>query len=331
MDPLPPSSVPQSTGAPETSRVTVLGTWVDMLDERDVHARLRTALGDPWDGCCRHVATLNPEYVIAARRDPHFAAALGRADVVTADGIGVAVAARLHGAGLWNCFPARVTGVTVAEWLAAESCAGSPLFLLGGGEGVAEAAAVTLQRRFPGAVVAGTWAGGTPRPEDDAEALRRITESDARSLLVAYGAAGQVLWIDRNRAALALAGVRVAVGVGGAMDFLAGRAPRAPELLQRLGLEWLYRLLRQPWRWRRQTVLPQFAVLAILEWLWRRGNRAGRYVRRMDLGDQVIDSADPVDTGRPAEGVRGPRQPGRRGASGQERQGPEEAARDAEG
>ncbi|MDP9473731.1 MAG: WecB/TagA/CpsF family glycosyltransferase, partial [Chloroflexota bacterium] len=248
MDPLPPSSVPQSTGTPETARVTVLGARVDMLDERDVHARLRTALGDPWDGCCRHVATLNPEYVIAARRDPHFAAALARADVVTADGIGVAVAARLHGAGLWSCFPARVTGVTVAEWLAAESCAGSPLFLLGGGEGVAEAATVTLQSRFPGAVVAGTWAGGTSRPQDDAEALRRITESGARSLLVAYGAAGQVLWINRNRAALALAGVRVAVGVGGAMDFLAGRVPRAPELLQRLGLEWLYRLLRQPWR-----------------------------------------------------------------------------------
>jgi N-acetylglucosaminyldiphosphoundecaprenol N-acetyl-beta-D-mannosaminyltransferase len=70
-----------------------------------------------------------------------------------------------------------------------------------------------------------------------------------------------VLWIERNREDLADAGVRVAIGLGGSLDYLAGEVPRAPELMRRLGLEWLYRLLREPWRWRRQLALPEFALM----------------------------------------------------------------------
>jgi N-acetylglucosaminyldiphosphoundecaprenol N-acetyl-beta-D-mannosaminyltransferase len=109
---------------------------------------------------------------------------------------------------------------------------------------------------------------------DDAATLSRIRGSGAKAVAVAYGAVGQVTWIARNRAALGEAGVRIAVGVGGAFDFLAGTAPRAPELLRRVGLEWLYRLVREPWRWRRQLVLPVFALRVVIAWLWRRGNRA---------------------------------------------------------
>ncbi len=304
---------------PGSETVTVLGVRVDVLNEQDVRDRLRAALFDPWDGNCRHVATLNPEYVMAARADPGFAAALARADLTTADGIGLAVAARLGSGGLWSGSPARVTGVDVTEWLAAEIAHGWPLFLLGGGQGVADAAADTLRRRFPGVAVAGTWGGGTPRLEDDHQALTRIRESRAHVLLVAYGAPGQVLWIDRNRAALATAGVRLAVGVGGAMDYLAGRMPRAPTLIRRLGLEWLYRLVCEPWRWRRQLVLPGFALLAILEWLWRRGNRAGRYVRRMDPeGESSPSPQHPPTIGAPGEGggIRGQPRLGIQGPSG---------------
>jgi N-acetylglucosaminyldiphosphoundecaprenol N-acetyl-beta-D-mannosaminyltransferase len=98
--------------------------------------------------------------------------------------------------------------------------------------------------------------------------------------VVAYGAPGQVVWIERNRAALAEAGVRVAVGVGGVLDFLAGTKPRAPRLVRRAGLEWLYRLIREPWRWQRQAVLPVFALRVLIEKLWRRGNRAGKLARQ---------------------------------------------------
>jgi N-acetylglucosaminyldiphosphoundecaprenol N-acetyl-beta-D-mannosaminyltransferase len=88
-------------------------------------------------------------------------------------------------------------------------------------------------------------------------------------LLVAYGAPLQERWIERNAR---LVGVPVQVGVGGVLDFAAGRSPRAPVWIRRIELEWAYRLLTEPWRWRRQLALPRFALLAI----WRRLTRQGR-------------------------------------------------------
>ncbi|GIW04942.1 MAG: hypothetical protein KatS3mg059_1562 [Thermomicrobiales bacterium] len=177
----------------------------------------------------------------------------------------------------------RVTGVDLLEWLVEESAVtNAPLFLLGAGPGVAARAAAKLAERYPGARVAGWWSEGTPEPVDDAASLEHIAASGARSVAVAYGAPGQVLWIARNQAALGELGVRVAVGVGGALDFVAGVTPRAPKWMRAAGLEWLFRLLRQPWRWRRQLVLPVFALAVLREWLarlWRRGNRPGKYAR----------------------------------------------------
>jgi N-acetylglucosaminyldiphosphoundecaprenol N-acetyl-beta-D-mannosaminyltransferase len=94
-------------------------------------------------------------------------------------------------------------------------------------------------------------------------------------VLVAYGAPGQVLWITRNRAALGAGGVRIAVGVGGAFDFLAGRVPRAPRPVRLLGFEWLYRLAREPWRWRRQLALPRFVGLVVVGRLRGGSNQRG--------------------------------------------------------
>jgi N-acetylglucosaminyldiphosphoundecaprenol N-acetyl-beta-D-mannosaminyltransferase len=124
------------------------------------------------------------------------------------------------------------------------------------------------------------WSEGTAAAADDERTLARIRGSGCRVLAVAYGAPGQVIWIERNKRDLAKAGVRVAVGVGGVLDFLAGTAPRAPLVMRRVGLEWLYRLIRQPWRWRRQAVLPVFGLRVLLERLWRRGNRAGKIARQ---------------------------------------------------
>jgi N-acetylglucosaminyldiphosphoundecaprenol N-acetyl-beta-D-mannosaminyltransferase len=135
--------------------------------------------------------------------------------------------------------------------------------LLGAAPGAAAEAATALRRDNPGCQIAGWWGDGSADPNDDAETIERIAKSGARVVLVAYGAPGQVLWIERNRDALGQAGVGLAVGVGGALDFLAGRVPRAPRFVQRIGLEWLYRLVREPWRWRRQAVLPVFAILVL--------------------------------------------------------------------
>jgi N-acetylglucosaminyldiphosphoundecaprenol N-acetyl-beta-D-mannosaminyltransferase len=202
--------------------------------------------------------TVNPEFIIAARRDPGFRAALDGAALATADGVGVVLAARLLGRPLSS----RVTGVDLVEALATVRQPRPRLFLLGAAPGIAERAADRLHERFPGIEIAGCWAG-TPRPEDTAGTLARLGASGANLLLVAYGAPAQDTWIAAHRSELADCGILVAIGIGGALDFLAGAVPRAPRLVRRAGFEWLYRLIRQPWRWRRQLALPLFALLVL--------------------------------------------------------------------
>jgi N-acetylglucosaminyldiphosphoundecaprenol N-acetyl-beta-D-mannosaminyltransferase len=129
-----------------------------------------------------------------------------------------------------------------------------------------------MRALYPDADIRGWWWEGSADPKFDAETLQRIRDSGANMLAVAYGAPGQIFWIERNLAAVSDIGVRVVIGVGGALDYLAGEAARPPELIRKLGFEWLFRLLREPWRWRRQLVLPGFAVLAAFEALrtWRK-------------------------------------------------------------
>lgn len=198
------------------------------------------------------VATVNPEFVMAARRNPEFARVLEAADLCLADGTGVVWAARRNGCRLG----APVTGVDLLEPLAA-LCArrGFKLFLLGAADGVAVELAATLRTRHPGLEVAAH--AGSPEPGSDGETLRLIRAHGTQVLLVAYGAPSQELWIDRVGDQV---GEGVAIGVGGAFDYLTGRVTRAPAWMRRAGLEWLHRLVRQPWRIRRMAVLPIYAV-----------------------------------------------------------------------
>jgi N-acetylglucosaminyldiphosphoundecaprenol N-acetyl-beta-D-mannosaminyltransferase len=211
------------------------------------------------------VVTLNPEMVMAAQRDGELREAILRAELVVADGAGVVWAARLGGASL----PGRVTGVDLLDACARVAAErGYRLFLLGAAEGVARQAAERLEARYPGLRIAGTFAG-SPAAAEQGEICVRIREAGADMVFVAYGAPAQERWIARTRGDL---GAAVAIGVGGAFDFVAGRVPRAPLWMRRLGLEWLYRLWREPWRWRRMLALPRFAVaVARAEWprVWR--------------------------------------------------------------
>jgi N-acetylglucosaminyldiphosphoundecaprenol N-acetyl-beta-D-mannosaminyltransferase len=207
-------------------------------------------------GRTRLVATVNPEFVMRAQKDDSFRRVLERADLCLADGIGVVWAMRRQGCRDQQ----RVAGSDLVPGLAS-LCArrGWRPFLLGARQGVATEAARRLQARVPGLQVAGSHAG-SPGEEADEESLGRIERSGADLLLVAYGHPAQELWIDRNRERLR---VPVAVGVGGAFDFLAGRVRRAPRLVREAHLEWLWRLAREPWRARRMAALPAYA-LAVL-------------------------------------------------------------------
>ncbi|MYC94442.1 MAG: WecB/TagA/CpsF family glycosyltransferase [Caldilineaceae bacterium SB0661_bin_32] len=211
----------------------------------------------------RQVCTVNPEFIMTARRQPAFAQALAAADLCTPDGVGVLWAARLAGIHLAE----RVTGSDGIHLICERAAArGWRVFFLGAAPGIAERAAVELARLYPGLRVAGTYAG-SPADTDWPQIRRRLTAAHPDLLFVAYGHPRQDIWIHQHREALPVA---VALGVGGAFDFVAGVTPRAPLWLRRLGLEWLYRLVRQPWRWRRMAALPLFALLVLLAWARRR-------------------------------------------------------------
>lgn len=266
-------STSTSDDIPATARWTeVLDVPVDLLGKGGVEAWVREHLAN--SDACAHIATTNPEYIMIARRDPDFAAALREADLSTIDGAGLAVAVRLlkpaSGA-------TRVTGVDLTWLLARVSVdTGDGIFLLGANPGIADKAADRMRAAYPGAHVPGTWAHGSPSPRDDTGSIRRIVESGATIVLVAYGAPNQVHWIARNRAALADAGVRLAIGVGGALDYVSGETRWAPPLVRKLGLEWAWRLAREPWRWRRQLVLPMFAALVLRDAVRQRRARFRR-------------------------------------------------------
>lgn len=236
-------------------RGTVLGCPVDLLERDDVLARINSALsGDT----LLHVVTLNPEQVMAARSSSRMRELIEAAQIVTADGVGITLALNAQGAQSIE----RVTGVYLAEELARQ---GAKLFLLGGRPGSAERASISLTKRYPKSNLLGAWSGGRSESYDDQQSLARIAESGATLLLVAFGSPAQLEWIERNRFELEVHGVRVAIGVGGALDYLAGIAKQPPTWAVRFGLEWLVRLVREPWRWRRQLVLPVFAFLAGFE------------------------------------------------------------------
>jgi N-acetylglucosaminyldiphosphoundecaprenol N-acetyl-beta-D-mannosaminyltransferase len=157
--------------------------------------------------------------------------------------------------------PERVAGSELVYHLAGLAAEKAiPIFLLGAAPGVADAAAAVLKNHYPTLIIAGTYAG-SPDPAENDAIVQRINDSAAALLFVAYGAPKQDKWIARNRENLTT--VRAAIGVGGAFDFITGRSVRAPQWMQKLGIEWPHRLYHEPWRWRRMLALPQFALRII--------------------------------------------------------------------
>lgn len=235
-------------------RIRILNVAVDDVTEAEAIKRIAgfIAAGEP-----HQIVTVNPEFVMEARRNSAFRRVLTAADMATPDGFGLLLAARLHGKILRD----RVTGVALAELLAASAAVhGWSLFLLGAAPGVAERAAEALQQAHPGLRIAGCYAG-SPRRDEERALRARIIAAQPTVLLVAYGHPAQDLWIARNQPLLR---VPVAIGVGGVFDYLAGETPRAPGWIRRVGLEWLYRLIRQPQRWRRILVAVPLFLWAVI-------------------------------------------------------------------
>jgi N-acetylglucosaminyldiphosphoundecaprenol N-acetyl-beta-D-mannosaminyltransferase len=238
---------------PDRAQIDILGIQVDNVTYEEAVMRMHQFIAD---GTAHQVVTVNPEFIMTAREDPDFAYILNQAHLALPDGQGLLWAARILGRPLRE----RVTGVdTVIRMAAVAAEKGYRVYFLGASSGVGDTAAQELSRRFPKLEVAGTYAG-SPAPDEEEKILSMIWRTHPHILFVAYGAPQQDKWIARNLSRLE---VPVAMGVGGAFDFISGQAKRAPHWLQRLGLEWLHRLCHQPWRWRRMLALPKFCLLVL--------------------------------------------------------------------
>jgi N-acetylglucosaminyldiphosphoundecaprenol N-acetyl-beta-D-mannosaminyltransferase len=242
---------PTSAGA--AHRVQVAGVWIDVVTTDDVLALARRCVAESSPA---YVVTVNAEFIVRAQTDAQFGAALKRAALATPDGSGILWALRRRGFRL-----DRRVGGSDLIWELSEQARrlGHRVFLLGGAEGVAERAARRLQRTYAGLRIAGAHAG-TPSPSDEDGIVDLIRRSEADILFVAFGAPQQELWIARS---LMATGASFSIGVGGSFDYLAGTARRAPVWMRESGVEWLWRLARQPWRWRRMLALPRFVWLVL--------------------------------------------------------------------
>ena len=201
-----------------------------------------------------YAVTPNPEFLLAARKDQPFRQALLDAYLVLADGVGVVYSAKLLGRPLKG----RVPGIEFAQalmgWMAKH---GKRLFLLGAKPGVAELAAANLRDRYPGLILCGTHDGYFKEDEPVVQAIR---ESGADVVFVCLGAPKQEFWMVEHGPAT---GAHLMVGLGGSLDVFAGVVDRAPEGFQKLGLEWLYRLMKEPKRFGRMAKLPLVLVYAL--------------------------------------------------------------------
>ncbi len=239
----------------------MLGCRVDAIG-RDEAVSAIVSLADT--DAAALVVTLGVEMVMAAQRDEEFRRVVNGAALVTCDTIGLLLASRLRGGPLRE----RVTGVELVDALAARSALHGDvrLYLLGGAGDTAQRAADALRRAYPHATIAGAR-DGYFRPDESDAVAAAVRASGANVLLAGLGSPKQELWLARN---LHATGCGAGIGIGGSLDVFAGNVARAPAFFQRTGLEWAYRLAKEPSRWRRQLALPRFAVAALGEALTHR-------------------------------------------------------------
>ena len=215
-----------------------------------------------------YIVTPNPEFVMLARKDKDFRLILNQADMAIPDGVGLKIAGLLLGQRIKE----RITGVDLT-WKICELAdqEGKSIFLLGGKDGVAVKAGEKIKERFENIKIVGVDSGPDnlhiANRQSQIEIVKQVNEAKPDILLVAFGAPKQEKFIKYNLDKMP--SVKVAVGVGGTFDYIAGKEKYAPKWIRKSGLEWLYRLITQPWRWKRiYTAVIKFPFLA-LKWRLR--------------------------------------------------------------
>lgn len=238
----------------------------------DLRALLSKWLGGV--GQMKVVVTPNPEQLVLAEKRPDFLRALQDADLALPDGIGLVWAGRiLHRSSQRQVFPERMPGRQVFEELVGESAKRNLTVLLVGGYGtVAAKAADRLRKQYPGLAIAGLSGPKDSAHASDSEQLelqKILREFRPHLVGVAFGAPKQELWMMEHKKLLEESGVRLVMAIGGTLDVLAGTLLPAPVVFEKAHLEWLFRLMQQPSRWKRQLALPVFAGKVLRAWLSR--------------------------------------------------------------
>ena len=238
-----------NTRLPGSRRFRALGVPVDALQMPEVIERMEQWIA--LRSASHYIAVTNAHGVVVAQQDPSFKKTLESADMVIPDGMPLVWIGRRNG----HRMPERVCGPDLfAAFCQKTQAKGYSHFLYGGAPGAPEALAAVLTQRYPGLRVAGMYSPPfrALTPEEDENAVRMINESGADVLWVGLGCPKQERWMYEHRDRLTVPAV---IGVGAAFDFVSGRLPRAPRILGDNGLEWVYRLWREPRRlWRRYLV-----------------------------------------------------------------------------
>ena len=231
-----------------------MGVGVDAVSKTDALTKLLGFLGEDR---LHTLFTPNPEFILEAQNDREFAEVLNKGDLVVPDGIGVVLASRLTDVKIKE----RVAGCDLIMALFnAIKDTDESVYLFGGKPGVAELAKENMQKKYPGLKIAGC-SDGYFDVKKERLIIHEIQRLRPAVLLVGIGFPNQEKWIYRHRHRLP---VRIAAGIGGSIDVMAGTAARAPAFMRKIGLEWFWRLLRQPSRIKRMYKLPWFLIKAVI-------------------------------------------------------------------
>lgn len=235
--------------------VEIVGVNIDNITFIEASIKLEEFLNEK---DIKMIFTPNSEILVDAVNDPCFTEILNSGDLVIPDGIGVVMASKFYGKPMEE----RVTGYDITcKLIELAHYNDKSIYFFGGKEGVAEEAAKNIRQKHKNIKIVGMHNGYFDE-EEEKVIINSIIELKPDIIFVALGAPKQEKWIYENRHRLP---AKIAMGVGGSIDVIAGRVKRAPSFYQKAGLEWLYRLIKEPKRFKRVLKLPKFILLSFYD------------------------------------------------------------------
>ena len=245
--------------------IEILGVKLDNLTLEEFGDRTEELIKNS-NKSCEIVVAPNTEFIMCAQKDKEFFEILKQAKLATPDSIGVIIGAKLQK----KRFKQRIPGQAYfREIIKRSNEKGISVYILGGTEEVIEKAIANLKKEFPNVNIVG-YHEGYFKKDSEEEVIKQINDLQPNVLFVALGAPKQEKWIYKNKDILK---VDVAAGQGGTLDYEAGRIRRAPKWIQKIGMEWFWRLLRQPSRIKRMSVLPVY----LLKILFKKDKSKGKF------------------------------------------------------